>query len=156
MGGLRNEQGSIRDTLEIEIIQNPPRICNILLIFPLCFFLIFPALRLMNRLPVKHCMAVPDSVPRPLVDNTLPPASPSASHSTRVLLCLLTSRVPTQEAVQMAKLSQVERGKKRKKKHITVTHFVLDQRGLLASLSWCVQKALDMEHLRSFSCLTSP
>lgn len=35
------KQGSTRDTLEIEIIQNPPRICDIVLIFPLSVFFFF-------------------------------------------------------------------------------------------------------------------
>lgn len=35
----------------------------------LSLFCVFPLQR-MNRIPVTHCTAVPDSVPRPLVDNT--------------------------------------------------------------------------------------
>ena len=93
-------------------------------------------------------MAVPESVPRPLVDNasanTLQPVPQPVSPSECRSACRPAGCQPRKQPrwPHSHKSSWGE-------EHSTVTHFVLDQRVLLAGVWCCVQWAPEMEHLCS-------
>lgn len=129
------KQGSICDTLEIEIIRNPPRICNILLIFPLSVFFLNLSCSLPNE--QTPCLTLYGGARLSATPSCgqHPPSSQSLSQSLNQSVALPVDQQGANTGSSPDGQTITSGKRKKKKKHITVTHFVLDQRGLLASLS---------------------